>query len=141
MTVTGRVIDIALSVHVLSLPNFTVAPVWKLVPVTVRVYVAPRVLEDGEIEITVGLPQYSYAFVPVAVPLGVVTTTLTTPAARAGVFSVIVVPPPPTVNVGCAVPPNVTEVAPVKPVPVIVTGVPPAIGPDAVEMPPHVGTA
>jgi hypothetical protein len=34
-----------------------------------------------------------------------------------------------TVNVVAAVPPKVTEVAPVKPVPVIVTTVPPAVGP------------
>ncbi len=37
--------------------------------------------------------------------------------------------------------PNLTEVAPVKPVPVIVTIVPPAIGPELGETPVTVGTA
>ena len=64
----------------------------------------------------------------VAVPPGVVTATLTAPAGPAGVVTVndvaefdVIVP---------AVPPKVTDVAPDKFVPVIVTLVPPEVGPD-----------
>jgi hypothetical protein len=72
---------------------------------------------------------YVKAFVPVAVPPRVVITTLTTPAAWAGVVAVIweslfIV------NEVAAVLPKVTEVAPVNPDPSIVTIVPPATGPD-----------
>jgi hypothetical protein len=63
------------------------------------------------------------------VPPGVVTVTSTGPAAEpAGLVTVIWVALL-TVNVPAAVAPNLTEVAPVKFVPVIVTIVPPAIGP------------
>ena len=44
-----------------------------------------------------------------------------------------------TVNGIAAVPPKVTEVAPEKPVPVMVTGVPPAVEPETGEMLPNVG--
>ena len=58
-----------------------------------------------------------------------VTTTLTAPAACAAVVAVIDVPFTTTTPVA-AVPPNLT-VAPVrKPVPVMVTGVPPAVVPE-----------
>ena len=70
-------------------------------------------------------------------PLGpppVVTITPTAPAvARAGVIQVIVVLST-SVREVAATPPNVTEVAPVKDVPVIVTLVPPAVLPDDGEM-------
>jgi hypothetical protein len=68
----------------------------------------------------------------------VVITTLTTPAAWAAVTADIVVGLS-TVNVLAAVPPKVTEVAPVKPVPVIVTAVPPLEDPVAGEIPENVG--
>ena len=58
-----------------------------------------------------------YALVPVALPQGVVTTTLTTTAPWAGVVAVIEVSLF-TVN-DADVPPMVTTVAPVKAVPVI----------------------
>ena len=78
--------------------------------------------------------------VPVAVPPGVVMTTLTAPAAWAGVVAVIEVSLT-TVNEVAAVPSKVTEVSQINPVPVIVTEVPPAIGPATGLMVPKVGTA
>ena len=71
-------------------------------------------------------------------PLGpppVVTITPTAPAvARAGVIHVIVVLSTMLREVA-ANPPNVTEVAPVNPIPVIVTLVPPVVLPVNCEMP------
>jgi len=67
-----------------------------------------------------------------------VTTTFVTPAACAGVVAVIEVPLT-TFTAVAAVPPILT-VAPVRnPVPVIVTGVPPAVVPDTGEIPDTVG--
>lgn len=63
------------------------------------------------------------------VPLAVVTRTCTVPAAPAGEVAAMVVDDV-TENVAAA-PPKVTPDAPVKPVPVIVTGVPPAVLPVA----------
>ena len=63
-------------------------------------------------------------------PIGVVTSTLTTPAARAPVVAVMLVALT-TVTAVAATPPIVTAVAPVKLVPVIVTLVPPAMLPMA----------
>ncbi len=60
-------------------------------------------------------------------PAGVVTVTSTVPA-PAGEVAVIWVSEL-TVNEVAAVAPNATAVAPVNPVPVIVTEVPPACGP------------
>jgi hypothetical protein len=66
---------------------------------------------------------------PVAlVPSGVVTVTLTDPAASAGEVAVIEVSEF-SLNVA-EVDPKSTAVAPVKPLPVIVTDVPPVYGPD-----------
>ena len=70
-------------------------------------------------------------------PLGpppVVTIMPTSPPLRAGVIQVIVVLFTMLREVA-AIPPNVTDVAPVKFVPVIVTLVPPAVLPDDDEMP------
>ena len=63
------------------------------------------------------------------VPPGVVTSTLAVPALPAGVVAVIEVELT-TVKLGTVAPPIVTAVAPVKPVPVMVTDCPPASGPD-----------
>ena len=66
---------------------------------------------------------------PVAlVPSGVVTVTLTLPKEPAGEAAVICVAFT-TVTFVAAVPSKLTAVAPVKPVPVIVTVVPPVVGP------------
>ena len=63
-----------------------------------------------------------------AIPPGVVTATLMGASRRGGAVATIVVDET-MVNVA-AVPPNDTDVAPVKFVPVIVTGVPPAVEPE-----------
>ena len=74
---------------------------------------------------------YVKAFVPVADPPGAVITMFTEPAdARAGVTAVIEVSEF-TVNDAAGVPPKVTAVAPVNPVPEIVTVVCTNTGPDA----------
>ena len=62
-----------------------------------------------------------------AVPFGVVTVNVTIPL-PAGLVAVICVSLS-TVKTKAAVPPNETPVAPVKPVPVMVTMVTPAAGP------------
>ncbi len=62
------------------------------------------------------------------VPPGVLTVTSTAPV-PAGVVAVIAVALS-TVNAAAGVPPKLIALAPVKPVPVIVTLVPPAAGPD-----------
>ena len=61
------------------------------------------------------------------VPLGVVTVTLIVPAAWTGLVVLIEVALV-TVNEVAGVVPNVTAVAPVKPVPVRVTNVPSVVG-------------
>ncbi len=63
------------------------------------------------------------------VPPGVVTVTSTAPAVPAGAVAVREVADT-TVKPVAAVDPKVTAVAPVKPVPVTVTLVPPAVGPE-----------
>jgi len=72
------------------------------------------------------------------VPEGVVTVTSTIPAAWTGLVAVIEVALT-TITPVAAVLPNFTAVAPVKLVPEIVTEVPPAIEPDAGEIPVMVG--
>jgi len=62
--------------------------------------------------------------VAVAVPPTVLTVTSTAPAAWAGATATIVACET-TVKLAAGVPPKVTDVAPVKLVPVIVTEVPP----------------
>jgi hypothetical protein len=59
---------------------------------------------------------------------GVVTVTSTTPAACAGELTVILVAET-TLTLDAAAVPKWTAVAPVNPVPVIVTAVPPAVVP------------
>ena len=66
------------------------------------------------------------------VPEGVVTVMSTAPA-PAGLVAVMEMPLL-TVNVVAAVLPNFTAVAPVKFVPLIVTDVPPAAGPDVARL-------
>ncbi|BDT90824.1 hypothetical protein IFM12275_08000 [Nocardia sputorum] len=73
------------------------------------------------------------------VPAAVVTVTWTVPADPAGAMAVIWVGEF-MVNV-VAVLPNLTVVGPVNPVPVIVTLVPPDVGPDVGEMEVIVGMA
>ena len=78
-----------------------------------------------------GATKVNWSAAPVAlVPPGVVTVTSTVPADSAGAVAVILLELL-TVYAPAAVPPKLTAVAPVNPVPVIVTLVPPAVGPDA----------
>jgi hypothetical protein len=70
--------------------------------------------------------------------LGVVTTTLTAPAAWADVVAVIEVPLT-TETPDADAPPNITDVAPKRFVPVMVTTVPPNVEPVTGEIPVTVG--
>jgi hypothetical protein len=127
------VIDVALvTVNVLAAvpPKLTaVAPV-KLVPAIVTEVPPAAGPEDGLTRVTVGGVTYVYrSLVLVAlVPPGVVTVMSTVPAAPGGAVAEIWVELF-TENVA-AVPPKLTPVAPVKPVPLIVTVVEPVVGPD-----------
>jgi hypothetical protein len=66
-----------------------------------------------------------------------VMSTVPVPAGLVAVIEVALL----TVYEVAEVPPNLTEVAPVKPVPVIATDVPPAVGPDVGDLPVTVGIA
>jgi len=110
-------------------PNVSVAPLAKFVPVIVTVVppvVAPLL---GLTLVTVGGARYvkPLASVPLR-PLLFVTATVTAPALPAGVVAVMVVLFT-TVTLLAAAPPNFTVAPLAKFVPVIVTTVPPAVGP------------
>ena len=83
---------------------------------------------DGLIAETVGPDEYVYSVFAELEPPEVVTTTLAAPAEPAGATAVMVVALTTTTLVA-AVPPMVTPVAPVRLAPVMVTDVPPAMGP------------
>ena len=84
-----------------------------------------------------GAGRYPKVPADVPVPFGVVTLTVTAPA-PAGATAVICVAEL-TVKLVALMPPNCTAVAPVKPVPVMMTLVPPAAGPDVGARPVIVG--
>jgi hypothetical protein len=109
-----------------ALPNVTVAPATKFVPVIVTA--VPPVTDPlfGDTPVTVGVTAYVYPFarLPLTEP-GFVTVTVTAPAAPAGVVAVIVVLFTTVTPVAAALP-NVTVAPAAKFVPVIVTAVPPA---------------
>jgi hypothetical protein len=116
-----------------------VAPV-KSIPVIVTVVPPVANPERGVIPVTVGVGITKWnvvCAVPVLVPSGVVTVTSSAPAASAGEVAVIDVSEF-TTNVA-EVEPKSTAVAPVKPVPVIVTDVPPAVDPERGLIPVTVG--
>jgi hypothetical protein len=110
-------------------PNVTVAPVTKFVPVMLTA--VPPVVGPllGLTLLTVGAATYVNPLVrlPLCVS-GLVTTTFTAPAACAGVVAVIWLVLTTTTFVA-VVPPNVTVAPVTKFVPVMVTAVPPAVGP------------
>ena len=107
-----------------------VAPV-NPVPVIVTAWLPATGPLVGLILVTVGTAAYVYSVSPGLVPpTSVVTTTNTVPTLRAGVVAVIVVSLT-TVKLVAAVALNVTAVAPVNPVPVMVTVWLPATGPVA----------
>jgi hypothetical protein len=129
--VTVIVVDVLPVIVAAVPPNVTdVAPL-RLVPViTTPVCPPPTGPLFGTMLLIVGVAGavYVYPFVEVAVPALTFATTSTAPAACAGVVTVIVVDVFPVIV--AAVPPNVTDVAPLKFVPVITTPVcPPATGP------------
>lgn len=114
-----------------AVPKVTVAPFRKLVPVIVTVVPPLAVPWAGLTPLTVGAGLlYVKAFVFVAEPVAVVTTTLTSPAAWAGVTAVILVGLV-TDRPVAAVPPTVTLETFTKLVPVMVIVVPPEINPEA----------
>src|SRR5947209_1244248 len=116
-------------------PKLTpVAPVNPL-PLTVTYVPPPRTPEDGLTAVTLGAlgsPNVNLSPLPALdVPSGVVTVTSTVPAVPAGLATVSWVSlctssPEPGLPA-----PKLTAVAPVKPPPITVTGVPPAVVPTA----------
>jgi hypothetical protein len=121
-------------------PNLTEVTPVKFVPVTVTES-PPAVLPVfGEQPVTVGAATYVYRVFAEFVPPTVVTVTLAVPAEPAGVVHVIVVELT-TVTPVAATPSNLTEDAPVRLVPVIVTDCPPAVGPELGDTPETVGAA
>jgi hypothetical protein len=123
-------------------PNVTaVAPV-KPVPVIVTIAPPACAPVAGLTFVTVGpgvAKENRSAALAVLVPPGVVTATSTVPVAPAGDVVVIDVADT-TVNGTAEAVPNLTAVAPVKFVPVIVTAVPPAVEPPVGDTAVTVGT-
>ena len=111
-----------------ALPNFTVAPETKFVPVIVTA--APPAVDPvfGLTLLTVGSATYVNPFARFPLCAPTVTVTVTAPALPAGVVAVIVVAFTTTTFVAAALP-NVTVAPDAKFVPVIVTAVPPAVDP------------
>jgi hypothetical protein len=110
-------------------------------PVPLMVTEVPPVLgpELGEIEVTAGtgagggVTEVNWSVATGAlVPLEVVTVTSCAPAASAGEVAVILVEDD-TLKFDAGTVPKRTLVAPVKFVPLMVTDVPPAVGPDVGE--------
>jgi hypothetical protein len=111
-----------------TLPNVTVAPVAKLLPVIVTAVPPDIDPLDGLTPVTVGGD--TYVNPPDRLPLCpfTVTVTPTAPAVSAGVVAVIVVPFTTTTFVAATLP-NITVAPEAKSIPVIVTAVPPAVVP------------
>jgi hypothetical protein len=127
------VIDVAeLTVNEVALvaPNVTADAAVKPVPEMVTLVAPPVGPALGLTAVTVGAPWYEkWSAADFAeVPVGVVTVTSTVPADPAGEVAVIDVSEL-TVNEPALVAPNVTADAAVSPEPVMVTVVPPAVGP------------
>ena len=112
-------------------PNLKiVADVPRANPVPLTVTLVPPALDPvfGLRPVTVGT-NLNWSAVEIAlVPFGVVTVTCTVPAVSAGEAAVIE-PSRLTVNMVALAEPNLTAVASLRLVPVIVTSVPPATGP------------
>src|SRR5580658_5891965 len=110
------------------LPNVTVAPVAKFVPVIVTA--VPPAVDPlvGETLLTVGATTYVNPLLKLPLCPLTFTFTVTAPALPAGAVAVILVLLT-TVTFVAAVLPNVTVAPEAKFVPVMVTAVPPAAGP------------
>ncbi len=122
--------DVAVAVPIVTVADeapFT----WNPVPVIVTTVPPATGPEVGLIVVTVGAGvPYVYPFTAVAVWLsGFVITTFAGPAAPAGLTNVSV-PAVSTVTDVAALPPTVTAAPVWNPVPVIVTRVPPPVGPN-----------
>jgi hypothetical protein len=109
-------------------PNVAVAPAAKLVPVIVTA--VPPAVDPllGLTLLTVGGTTYVNALAKLPLCPLTVTVTVTAPALPAGVVAVMVVLFT-TATLVAAVLPNVTVAPVAKLVPVMVTAVPPAVGP------------
>ena len=125
-----------------TVPNFT--PVTPLKPVPVMVTLVPPAV-DPEVTlrpVTVGVGgavKVNWSATLVAlVPPATLTVTSTVPADSAGEVAVIEVVELTTTPVPATVP-NFTPVTPLKPVPVMVTLVPPAVNPEVTVRPVTVG--
>src|SRR2546422_68220 len=121
-------------------PKVTVAPDWKLVPVSVTL--APPRVEPlaGVTELAAGGATYvnrSPGFAALDCPL-TVTMTSATPAGCAGVVALICVALT-TLTPVAALPPTVTVAVASKLVPVMVIAVPPVVGPEVGLTAPTVG--
>ena len=135
------VAELTVKVVALAAPNFTAVAPRKLVPVIVMA-VPPAIGPAlGDSEVTAGAGMYVNWFTPAAeVPPAVVTVTSTVPV-PGGAVAVIEVGEL-TVTPDASAVPNLTVVAPaIKPLPEIVTDVPPAAGPEVGEIPVTTGTA
>jgi hypothetical protein len=118
-----------------TLPNATVAPAWKPMPVIVTDVPPVTGPELGETLLTVGGAANVKAAARVAdCESGLVTVIPTVPALSAGVTALICVELTTVTTVATTLP-NVTVAPAWKAVPVIVTVVPPAVAPDAGEIP------
>ena len=111
-----------------ALPNITVTPAAKFVPVIVTPVPPAAGPLFGDTLVTVGITAYVYPLVRLPLWPPTVTVTVTAPALPAGVVAVIVVLFT-TLTFVAAVPPNVTVAPEAKFVPVIVTAVPPPVDP------------
>jgi hypothetical protein len=110
-------------------PTVTVAPATKPVPVTVTVFPPAGTPSAGLTAVTVGVG-FTYVNVPKAgPPFGLVITTCLVPTEPAGVSHVNSVPPPFTVTFVHGCPSMVTVALGSMFVPVIVSVVPPDVGP------------
>jgi hypothetical protein len=111
-------------------PNLTAVALLRLVPVIVTLVPPASGPALGLTPVTVGAATYvNWSLDEVAeVPPGVVTVTSTVPALSAG--EVAVMEPATSFVTLAVVVPNLTAVAPPRLEPVIVTLVPPAVGPE-----------
>ena len=92
----------------------------------------------GLVDVTAGAAMYVNNEFELLNPPAVVTTTLAVPA-RPREVTAVIVESLTTTTLVAGDPPNITPVAPVKPVPIMVTGVPPPAGPEGVVMASTVG--
>lgn len=110
-------------------PKVTLVTFVKLAPVIVTAVPPLLVPEFGEIEVTTGIGlAYVKPLAKLTVPPGKIKTTSTAPLVWAGVVALTVVLFTFVTEVA-GVPPNSTEVTPLKLGPEITTLVPPAVGP------------